>query len=214
MSRIIFSVFFLIVFSVTILDWDQKAFGEEGIFLDLPIGLKIGETANIDSDLMMTLLDVEDSRCPIDVVCVWQGTVSAKIQLEKGTEDLGNYTISMEALDENKQAFEGYYIRLTNVKPYPVSTTPIQTTDYFLTFFVSSAKVNHFDSPLKQFRNGVPYDEIQCNTGLQLTQRYDGRPACVKDGTYFELIKRDWVSDIIKAIQSRDLQDSYQDQVQ
>ena len=62
-------------------------------------------------------------------------------------------------------------------------------------------------SPLKQFKNGTPYHEIKCNTGLQLTQRYDGAPACVRPDTYFELIKRDWVSDIIKAVQSRDLSD-------
>ena len=62
-------------------------------------------------------------------------------------------------------------------------------------------------SPLKQFKSGVAYHEITCNSGLQLTQRYDGRPACVRPDTYFELIKRDWVSNIIKAVQSRDLSD-------
>ena len=62
-------------------------------------------------------------------------------------------------------------------------------------------------SPLKQFTSGVVYHEIACNSGLQLTQRYDGRPACVRPDTYFELIKRDWVSNIIKAVQSRDLSD-------
>jgi len=59
--------------------------------------------------------------------------------------------------------------------------------------------------PLKQFKSGVAYHEIVCNLGLQLTQRYDGSPACVKPDTYFELIKRNWVSNIIKAVQSRDL---------
>ena len=63
-------------------------------------------------------------------------------------------------------------------------------------------------SPLKQFSNGTPYNEIKCQQGLQLTQRYDGTPACVRPDTYFELIKRDWVSNLIKAIQSRELSDS------
>ena len=211
MSRIVFSITFLAVFIATNLGWDQAAFGEEGIFLDLPIGLKIGETANIDSDLKMTLLDIEDSRCPSDVVCVWQGTVSAKIQLEKGEQDLGIHTISMETIEENEQTFDGYYIRLTNVEPYPVSTTPINPTDYSITFFISKAGLPTIDSPLKQFRNGVPYNEIKCNSGLQLTQRYDGRPACVKDDTYFELIKRGWVSEIIIATQSRNISDTSQD---
>lgn len=61
--------------------------------------------------------------------------------------------------------------------------------------------------PLKQFKSGVAFHEIECNSGLQLTQRYDGSPACVRPDTYFELIKRDWVSNIIKAVQSRDISD-------
>ena len=60
-----------------------------------------------------------------------------------------------------------------------------------------------YDPPLKQFKSGTPFHEIKCNSGLQLTQRYDGNPACVKPYTYDELINRDWVSNIIKMVQSR-----------
>ena len=63
-------------------------------------------------------------------------------------------------------------------------------------------------SPLKQFHSGISFAEIECRTGLQLTQKHDGTPACVTPETYYELIKRDWVSEIIKAIQSRDIFDS------
>ena len=208
MSKKISSAIFLIAMcSVTFVVLQQSAFAQTNLFLDLPIGLKIGETADIDSELKMTLLEVEDSRCPTDVVCVWQGTVSATVQFQKGAQDLGVFSIPMETLEENEQTFDGYYVRLTNVSPYPQSTEPIQATDYVLTFFVSMAEEKHIDSPLKQFKNGVPFSEIKCRDSLQLTQRYDGSPACVKPDTYDELIKRDWVSDIIKAVQSRDLSD-------
>jgi len=60
-------------------------------------------------------------------------------------------------------------------------------------------------SPLKQFKSGIPFSEIKCNGNLQLTQRYDGTPACIKDGTVFELIKRGWTSEIIRLVQSRDV---------
>ena len=62
-----------------------------------------------------------------------------------------------------------------------------------------------YQSPLKQFKSGIPFDEIQCSKNLQLTQRYDGSPACVKDGTVFDLIKRGWTSDLIRLVQSRDV---------
>ena len=61
------------------------------------------------------------------------------------------------------------------------------------------------DAPLKQYDSGIPFHEVQCKGGLQKTQRYDGSPACVNPDTYWELIKRDWVSEIIKAVQSRDV---------
>ena len=59
--------------------------------------------------------------------------------------------------------------------------------------------------PLRQSESGSPYHETVCKPGLQLTQKHDGSPACVKPETVFELIKRDWTSNIIKAIQSRDI---------
>ena len=207
MSKKISSTIFLIAMcSVTFMILQQTAFAQTNLFLDLPIGLKIGETADIGSELKMTLLEVEDSRCPSDVVCVWQGTVSAKVQFQKGSQEIGVFTIPMEGLEEKEQTFAGYYVRLTNVSPYPESSMPIQESDYILTFFVSMAE-EHIDSPLKQFKDGVSFSEIKCKEDLQLTQRYDGSPACVRSETYDELIKRDWVSDIIKAVQSRDLSD-------
>lgn len=61
------------------------------------------------------------------------------------------------------------------------------------------------EPPLKQFESGIQFSEIKCNGNLQLTQRYDDSPACVKSETVFELIKRGWVSNIIVAVQSRDV---------
>ncbi|MDH3677266.1 MAG: hypothetical protein OEQ12_03085 [Nitrosopumilus sp.] len=58
-------------------------------------------------------------------------------------------------------------------------------------------------SPKKQFKNSILFYDVKCNSGLQLTQRYDGSPACVKPETVYKLIQRGWVSEIIKVIQSR-----------
>lgn len=204
----------IVVFSLSVILLQHTAFAEEVIFLDLPIGLKIGESENIDSGLIITLLAVEDSRCPSDVTCVWQGTVNAKIKLENEGKDLGIYEIPMETIQASEQIFEGYYIRLTNVEPYPVSSDPIKDENYSLTFFVSSAEVENVVSPLKQYKDGVSFKDIKCRKSLQLTQKYDGTPACVTMDTYDELIKRGWVSNIIIAVQSKDLSDKDQSKIQ
>ena len=211
-KKICYAIFSITAISVAIILLPHHASADEIIFLDLPIGLKIGETANIDSDLTMTLIEVEDSRCPSDVVCIWQGTVTAKVQLQKEDRDIGFYSIPMETLGDDEQTFDGFYIQLTNVEPYPKSTKPIGSSDYSLTFVVSSAEAHHFDSPLKQSRDGIPFKDIKCRDSLQLTQKYDGKPACVKSTTYDELIKRNWVSDIIRLVQSKDLLDNNKDQ--
>lgn len=48
-------------------------------------------------------------------------------------------------------------------------------------------------SPLKQFKSGVPIDEIQCNEGLvQIFKKSDNSPACVTLQTKSKLIERGW----------------------
>ena len=47
-------------------------------------------------------------------------------------------------------------------------------------------------SPLKQFKAGVPIDEIECKDGLFLAGKHDGSPACVKPETIPKLIERGW----------------------
>ena len=47
-------------------------------------------------------------------------------------------------------------------------------------------------SPLKQFKSGVPDNEIQCRESLIPVVRHDGTPACVKPQTAEKLIERGW----------------------
>jgi len=46
--------------------------------------------------------------------------------------------------------------------------------------------------PLKQFKSGIPVDEIQCRESLVLVTKHDGSPACVKPETKTKLIERGW----------------------
>jgi uncharacterized protein YjbI with pentapeptide repeats len=46
--------------------------------------------------------------------------------------------------------------------------------------------------PLKQFKSGVPVDEIQCRELLILVTKNDGSPACVTESTKQKLIERGW----------------------
>jgi len=106
-------------------------------------------------------------------------------------------------IDENLKIQEELIkddVTLLDVVPHPTST---KTPNYVATLDI--AKFSYPDnlpsknsvvsaSPLKQFKDNILFHEIKCNSGLQLTQKYDGSPACVEPGTVFELIKRGWTN--------------------
>lgn len=62
-------------------------------------------------------------------------------------------------------------------------------------------------SPLQQFKSGIPSDEIKCKEGLQLViKSSDGSPACVKPQTVTKLIQMGWAmqtTDSLKPLQSK-----------
>lgn len=59
---------------------------------------------------------------------------------------------------------------------------------------ISGVKViDYVVPPLKQFKSGIPIDEIQCKEGLELILRTsDSSPTCVKPETKKILIEREW----------------------
>ncbi|EIJ65765.1 hypothetical protein BD31_I0816 [Candidatus Nitrosopumilus salaria BD31] len=49
------------------------------------------------------------------------------------------------------------------------------------------------ESPLKQFKSGIPIDEIQCNESLILVIKNNNTPACVKEQTLLKLVERELI---------------------
>ncbi|MCV0367318.1 MAG: hypothetical protein K5798_08685 [Nitrosopumilus sp.] len=165
--------------------------------LDSPFTLKIGDTAKIDSELQLTVLDaVGDSRCPSDVTCVWEGAVSVQVNLIKDDLDLGNHTILLGENGDDKQIFDGYFVKLITVEPYPSSTTPIKSSDYVMTFLVSKINEMKIDAPLKQFNTGISINNIQCKADLVLVIKSSNfSPACVRPNTAEKLSLRGWIDE-------------------
>jgi len=162
--------------------------------LDSPFDLKVGETADINSDFQITLLNVlDDSRCPSDVTCIWEGTVSAEVNIVKDGENRGKYVIPFGLIDSAaSQSIDGFFIMLYDVKPYPISTNQITPSEYVATLIVSKIK-EILDSPLKQFKSGVSINDTQCKDNLFLIiKSSNSSPACVKSETVNKLLLRGW----------------------
>ena len=104
--KIIFLILFMLVLTPAI----TESYAEE-------IEIKFGETIHYDN-LKLYFYDIEDSRCPSDVACIWEGKVSAMIRISNDTHDIGG----PQDIGFMQKSFVPYFIMLKDVKPYPISS--------------------------------------------------------------------------------------------
>jgi len=94
--------------------------------------LVIGQSKNV-GNISITLNTItQDSRCAIDVVCIWAGVVEADATLKSATRSENRKISSGEA----PYNFDGHTISITSVLPTPVSTKRILPSEYRITFHV------------------------------------------------------------------------------
>ena len=93
--------------------------------------MKIGESVLVGggSGLRLTFRSVEqDSRCPIDAVCVWMGDAEIALRIEQGTQ------VATAALHTNEQprrtVWNGYTIALVSLTPAPQASKPTDPSEY------------------------------------------------------------------------------------
>ncbi|EPA06140.1 hypothetical protein [Candidatus Nitrosarchaeum limnium] len=155
-----------------------------------PIMIKLHQTISFGA-LTVSFSEIDDSRCPVDVTCVWEGRASVTFNVY---DKIQNQTLTLTTNEIQSQNVGSYKITLIDVLPYPVSTTNI-SKDYVATIIISKNKNDLIMSPLKQFKNGTPGKLIECNPGLSLIiKNYHGSPACVKPETKIKLIERNWTT--------------------
>ena len=69
---------------------------------------------------------INDSRCPADGVCIWQGTATGKFSFT--INNASKHTLTLSTLDwasYNRDTIVGNYkIELVNIDPYPAEHTP------------------------------------------------------------------------------------------
>ena len=75
---------------------------------------------------------VEDSRCPVDVQCVWAGRITVNVTLESGEK-----TTTLDLSSEEPVVFAGYEVSIVAVSPEAVSTVEIKESDFVITLHVA-----------------------------------------------------------------------------
>lgn len=166
-------------------------------FPQIDIPTKIGYDHDVffeSENLHVVLEDIQDSRCPANVVCVHQGDVKVTLHIIHNEKSLGGYTITKDADDGRSQpvSVAGYVIRALGVEPYPMSEDPIRSTEYVVTLLVSKLTAL---PPKQQVDAGVPLNDVMCAEGLTLIQKITkDTVACVTPGSAQKLVERGWAA--------------------
>ena len=91
-------------------------------------------------DFKVDLREVNDSRCPKDVVCTWKGSAKIKLTVSDG----GNQAeVNVEYKGDKKADFQEfelmgqkYVLRVSEVLPYPVSNQKPNIEDYKVSLMI------------------------------------------------------------------------------
>lgn len=101
--------------------------------------LAVSQRAELNGeDLTVTFNDVtEDSRCPKDVVCVWEGGVVCNLTVQKaGASSELVLTEPGLTASPTAQEYQGYLYSF-GVEPYPSSGKSIAKSDYRLVMSIT-----------------------------------------------------------------------------
>lgn len=100
--------------------------------------LGVGEVAEVINDGLRVRLDSvpEDSRCPKNAVCIWEGNARVRLTLTKSS--LPQQQLELNTNTEPKIApYQNYRVQLIEVSPYPIAGEQIQRASYKATIVIS-----------------------------------------------------------------------------
>ena len=146
-------------------------------------------------DLKIKFSDIEDSRCPSDVTCVWEGQAKVSLQILQDSDEI---KITFVTGEKTTEILNQYKINLIDVLPYPTSTVENLENDYVVIISILQEEI--FESstfPLKQIKNGTPITDVSCSKEkIKVFKHNLLRLACVSETIADKLIDRGWALSI------------------
>jgi hypothetical protein len=108
--------------------------------MTVPLGreftLRVGETAMVDDTSLRISVDkvADDSRCPVDVQCVWEGDATVSVAIVDTAAR--SYALHTSGRFEREVTHGAYHVALVRLDPVPRSTAPVTPSDYRATLLV------------------------------------------------------------------------------
>ncbi|MGQ0704444.1 MAG: hypothetical protein ACT4PM_15120 [Gemmatimonadales bacterium] len=96
--------------------------------LPATVTLEVGEEARLPEHGLRLVLEevVEDSRCPEDAICVWQGRVVVRFRVVHPNAQESEVVVNTE----QPSVFAGLRLLIAAVSPRRLTQTPIGQDDY------------------------------------------------------------------------------------
>ena len=132
------------IFVIIALIWSIPASaGPAKVSLDKEFSLGIGQSASIDGEKLVIKFKavLEDSRCPINVVCVWAG--NGKVEFEILDIDGQNKTVTLNTEEEPRvTTLKGHNLKLISLNPLRIDGVSISPGDYSVKLLVERKPAN------------------------------------------------------------------------
>ncbi len=93
------------------------------------VGIPFDQTFQYE-DLELYFYDIEDSRCPTDVTCIWEGEVTAMIHVRNQTHKTAGFFTPGHTISY----ITPYNVTLVDIQPHPIST---EKPDYTATLEIT-----------------------------------------------------------------------------
>lgn len=82
-----------------------------------------GTSYCLDENLNFEITNLQDSRCPLMVECVWAGNVGINLKFS-GTSNLDT-TVTYERTVKDAFLLNGYQFAIDSITPYPINPSDI-----------------------------------------------------------------------------------------
>ena len=111
--------------------------GSANVLIDKEFSLGIGQTASVEGEKLVIKFKavLEDSRCAINVVCVWAG--NGKVEFEVLDTDGQNKSVILNTEEEPKYVtLKKHKLKLISLNPPRVDGVSISPGDYSVTLLI------------------------------------------------------------------------------
>lgn len=90
-----------------------------------PVVLGVGDTLDLPDGTGLTFVElIDDSRCPADATCIWQG--QARLAFEHDGE---RFILTYLSPDQATVMLGAYGLQVLDVRPYPLASQPYDPAD-------------------------------------------------------------------------------------